>query len=228
MEIYDEEWAANYVRLADAGIPGREGIYRIGKAFFHGLPAAASILVVGCGTGEDLLTLARTYPDARFTGIDPTEAMLAQCAKRVASEGFSDRVSLHHSSLQAFNAATTFDAVSVVLVSQHIADDAEATDFFKKIASLLKPNGRVFSADLHIPFGQNRAQLFELWYAQATLTSANPGLAAEILRHFETDIRPRDEIVIEGFLKAAGFANIIKPFSSLIYGAWGGYKLSQS
>jgi len=220
VEIYDAEWAANYVKLAEAGIPGREGIYRICRAYFFGLPDDAQFLVVGCGTGEDLLTLARTYTQAHFTALDPAAPMLQVCKARLDAEGFSNRVTLLHCSMQEFQSDKQFDAVSAVLVSQHITPEAEAEHFFKKIAGLLKPGGRLFSADLHIPAGHSRDDLLSLWFQQAVLTSSNPVLAKEVMSHFETDIRPRDQHQIEGFLQRAGFSAIMKPFSSLIYGAW--------
>ncbi|MEL6262386.1 MAG: class I SAM-dependent methyltransferase [Cyanobacteria bacterium J06626_6] len=70
MEIYSSEWAENYERLAEAGIPGREGLHRICQAAFCSLPTKASILIVGCGTGVELVQLAKALPEASFVAFD--------------------------------------------------------------------------------------------------------------------------------------------------------------
>jgi len=224
MEIYGEEWAANYERRANAGIPGREGLYRLCQAFFLGLPAQARILVVGCGTEDDLIPLAKAFPEASLVAIEPAEPMLAYCSRRVAAEGLANRVTLHPTSLQNFESSAQFDAATAILVSQHIFPDVAAAEFFQKIASLLKPNGRLYSADLHIGAGQDRELLLALWREQASMSGIEPAVVQEGLVRFTTELRPRDEAVIYEFLRAAGFVNILKPFSSLIYGAWASSK----
>ncbi len=62
MEIYDEEWAANFEKLAEAGIPGREGLFRLCAASLTSLPEQAEVLVVGCGVGSELSYLAQRFP----------------------------------------------------------------------------------------------------------------------------------------------------------------------
>ncbi|MCC5888187.1 MAG: methyltransferase domain-containing protein [Gammaproteobacteria bacterium] len=224
MNAYDERWAENYERRAHASIPGREGLYRLCKAFFLDLPVAARVLVTGCGTGEELIPLAKHFPRATFVGIDPAAAMLEFCAERVTAEGLTDRVALHRTTLQDFSTADRFDAATAVLVSQHLTPDAAAAEFFAQLSALLEPGGRLYSADLHIGSGQDREQVMALWYQQAVMSGMEPEIAKGMLEKFAHDIRPRDEAVILGFMGAAGFADIIKPFSSLMYGAWGAFK----
>lgn len=224
MEIYNEEWTRNYERRANAGIPGREGLYRVCKAFFRGLHADSRILVIGCGTGEELISLAQMLPHASFVGIDPAQPMLELCRKRVSSEGLSKRINLKSVSLENFIDGGDFDAATAILVSQHLADDHAAAEFFSTIAALLKPRGRFYSADVHIASGQDRDLMLALWTEQALMSGIESEAVEGMLARFATDLRPRDEATIVGFLRSAGFANILKPYSSLIYGAWAGDK----
>ena len=220
MEIYTTEWAENYERLAIAGIPGREGLYRVCKASLTNLPQGARILVVGCGTGSDLIPLAKALPTASFVAIDPAEPMLAFCSERVKSEGLSQRVTLQAKSLNSFQMPDNFDAATAILVSQHLAEDAAAAEFFCQIAQLLKPKGLLYSADLHIATDQDRERMLALWRDQALMSGTEMSVVEGLLSRFSSDLRPRDESAIVGFLHSAGFINILKPFSSLIYGAW--------
>lgn len=218
--IYDAAWAASYERRAEAAIPGREGLYRLCVASLHGIPDDARILVVGCGTGTELLALAGAFPRAHLTGLEPAAAMLAHCERRVAECGFAERVALRAADLAGFDGAGPFDAATSILVSQHIADDAGAAAFFATIASLLRPGGRLYTADLHVALGQDRERMLALWRVQSLLAGIEPELVHGMLEKFRTDIRPRDESTIAGFLERAGFGEIAKPFSSLLYGAW--------
>ncbi len=49
---------------------------------------------VGCGTGRNLVALARRYPEARIHGIDASEEMLRTARRRIAREGLGGRIQL--------------------------------------------------------------------------------------------------------------------------------------
>lgn len=219
MTIYDTAWAAEYERRAVTAMPGREGLYRICRAALADLPSDARVLVVGCGTGEELVALGRQLPAAAFVGVDPSAAMLEHCVQRVAEAGIADRVRLHGVALDEFAGDGPFDAVTSILVSQHLPTEL-AQEFFSTVAACLKPGGILYSADLHIPAGQDREAMLALWRRQSLMSGADPALVQGQMAMLRTDIRPRDEAEILGFLGAAGFVDVLKPFASLVYGAW--------
>lgn len=220
MEIYNEEWATSYERLANASIAGREGLYRICKAHFANLPIGARILVVGCGTGEELMSLAKAMPEASFVAIDPAKPMLDLCAKRVEDEGLVSRISLHNIPLSEFSSSKPFDAATAILVSQHIASDEDAQNFFQQVSALLKPDGLIYSADIHIGAGQNRDSVFELWRNNIISSGIEREVADGMLQKINSEICPREEQTITGFLQSSGFIDILMPFRSILYGAW--------
>ncbi|MGA1530069.1 MAG: class I SAM-dependent methyltransferase [Kiritimatiellia bacterium] len=55
-------------------------------------PRPRHIVEIGCGTGHNLARLAEVFPEARITGVDLSENMLAIAAKKTAR--FGDRVAL--------------------------------------------------------------------------------------------------------------------------------------
>jgi S-adenosylmethionine-diacylgycerolhomoserine-N-methlytransferase len=65
--------------------------------------AGGSVLEIGCGTGRNLIQLARHYPNATIYGVDISDEMLVTAANAVAREGLQHRVKL------AQGDATTFD-----------------------------------------------------------------------------------------------------------------------
>jgi len=55
-------------------------------------PRPTKILEIGCGTGRNLVALARRFPEARLTGVDLSDSMLAIARRKTT--GFGPRVTL--------------------------------------------------------------------------------------------------------------------------------------
>ena len=66
-------------------------------------PPGGTILEIGCGTGRNLIAIARRYPNASCYGLDISEAMLTTARRSVADAGLSHRITLTQAD------ATTFD-----------------------------------------------------------------------------------------------------------------------
>lgn len=71
--------------------------------------APRRILEVGCGTGKNLLKLAKTFPDACVTGLDLSEDMLRKAQNKTCS--MADRIELIHGAYPAPTAPGMFDLV---------------------------------------------------------------------------------------------------------------------
>lgn len=71
-------------------------------------PPAGSILEIGCGTGRNLIKLARTYPDTQCYGLDVSAEMLATAGRSVARSGLSERIHLAQADAACFDAAALF------------------------------------------------------------------------------------------------------------------------
>lgn len=220
MAMYDEAWAESFEKLAEAAIPGREGLFRLCAACLAPLPEQANVLVVGCGVGAELLYLARRFPSWHFEAIDPAEPMLTGCRQRLAAAGLTDRVTLQCCTLAEFKSTTLFNAVTAILVSQHLVADTAAEKFFHQLAALLTPGGYLYSADLHVAKGQDRELMIETWQQQAAFSGIAREQSSTLLARFGQDLVARDEAVIEEFIQKAGFEHMVKPFSSLLYGSW--------
>ena len=62
------------------------------------------VLEVGCGTGRNLIAVARRYPTARVHGIDISEMMLETARAKIARAGLSDRITVRQADGTAFDA----------------------------------------------------------------------------------------------------------------------------
>lgn len=71
-------------------------------------PAGAAVLEIGCGTGRNLIRIARAYPQARCYGLDVSEAMLATARQAVAKAGLSERITLAQADATDFEPRALF------------------------------------------------------------------------------------------------------------------------
>ena len=72
------------------------------------VPVGGSVLEVGCGTGRNLIAVARRYPNARCFGFDISEEMLATARANVGKAGLSSRIILRQGDATTFDGAALF------------------------------------------------------------------------------------------------------------------------
>ncbi len=58
------------------------------------VPAGGRVLEIGCGTGRNLVTLARRYPQATAVGVDISEAMLETATRQITRRDLAGRISV--------------------------------------------------------------------------------------------------------------------------------------
>lgn len=73
-----------------------------------GLEAGGTVLEMGCGTGRNLIAVARAYPRAELYGFDISEEMLKTARTAVRLAGLGDRIQLRQGDAAAFDAAAAF------------------------------------------------------------------------------------------------------------------------
>ena len=69
---------------------------------------SGSVFEIGCGTGRNLIAVARAYPDARLYGLDISEAMLTTARAKIAAAGLADRITVRQGDATAFDAQALF------------------------------------------------------------------------------------------------------------------------
>ncbi len=111
-----------------AEIPGYEELQTAVTAATEGLPAA-TVLELGTGTGETALRVLANHPDARWTGIDSSEAMLARARKRLP------QAELRLARLEDTLPAGPFELAVSVLAVHHL-DGPAKRDLFKRLAQI--------------------------------------------------------------------------------------------
>ncbi|MFA5970507.1 MAG: class I SAM-dependent methyltransferase [Sphingomonas sp.] len=133
-------------------------------------PKGGTVIEIGCGTGRNLIAAARAWPDARYFGIDISEAMLETARAKVAAAGLSDRITLAQGDATAFDAAALFgiERFDRIFQSYTLSMIPDWQGAIREAAGKLAPGGRLdivdFGQQEQLP-GAFRALLFA-WLAR--------------------------------------------------------------
>ena len=115
-------------------------------------PPGGSVLEIGCGTGRNLIVAAQAWPDARFFGIDISEAMLETARAKVAKAGLAGKITLAQGDATAFDAQALFGIAEFdrIFQSYTLSMIPDWQGAIREAAAKLAPGGRLDIVD----FGQ--------------------------------------------------------------------------
>ncbi len=123
----DFEWDPDsYLTEMLSDIPGWE---ELEDAVAAAVPAVETVLELGTGTGETALRVLARHPEAHWTGIDASQAMLARARERLPL------ADLRVQRLEDPLPDGPFDAVVSVLAVHHL-DGEGKRDLFRRIAAV--------------------------------------------------------------------------------------------
>lgn len=147
---------AAYTRDTPRKVPGLADLHRMTAILLaERAPSAAHILVVGAGGGLELKAMAEAVPSWRFTGVDPSPAMLDVAREMTAL--YADRTTLLPGTVDQVP-IEPFDG-AVCLLTLHFLDRAERLDTLREIRHRLKPGGAIVIAHHTSPDGDPEAWL---------------------------------------------------------------------
>jgi tRNA (cmo5U34)-methyltransferase len=219
--IFDGAMAARYDEGIRVSCPAYDALHRMIVPWLSLLPADASFLSAGAGTGAEIITLARQHPGWHFTGVDASADMLAVCERRVAEAGIGSSVELHHGPVERYRARAPFDGAASIFVVNYLHGRARKLAYLRGIAANLKPGAPLVLADLHgsraSPGFIRLLQAWLLMYVASGVTGENlADLTARILR--DIDFVPESEVL--ELLAEAGFAGTVRFFQAYLFGGW--------
>jgi S-adenosylmethionine-diacylgycerolhomoserine-N-methlytransferase len=112
-------------------------------------PPQATILEIGCGTGRNLIAIARRYPAARCYGIDVSEAMLKTARASIAKAGLARRIELAQADATVFGEQETFGirAFDRIMISYALSMIPPWRAVLEQAAATLAPNGALHIVD---------------------------------------------------------------------------------
>ena len=219
---FDEERAAAYDERIRRLAPGYDVLHdAIASVAATMLADDAHVLVVGAGTGTEIVRLARTHPGWHFTAVDPSAEMLDRCWQTVREKGLGARVEYVCDRVEALPADSRFDGATSVFVAHFLRDPAAKHQFFCAIARQLRPGALLLLADL---FGDASGDAFEQFTAAWRRAVRRAGTDAEEVESAfarierQIDFVPEDELA--RILEETGFDAPTRFYQCFSWGAW--------
>lgn len=210
---------ASYAEDALNKVPGLADLHRMTAVLLgERAPGPADILVVGAGGGLELEAMARARPDWRFTGVDPSVAMLAIARRGTAAH--ADRIALLTGTVDQAPAGP-FGGAACLLVL-HFLDRAERLYSLREIRRRLAPGAALVVAHHTSPDGEP-----ERWLARSAAFARRDGsdpaqdlASAQAMAERLPLLTPEEE---EALLRQAGFAAPALFYAALSFRGWVAY-----
>ena len=222
---FDRDRASQYDLDIRKAIPGYEALHGMAQSLLTtNLPASANLLVVGSGTGMELMSYCQQNPQWLLTGVDPSAEMMAIAKQELLDKKFLSRVNLHTGYVDTLPEAEPMDAATLMLVMHFVKDDGAKLQLLKDIARRLKPGAELVLADLHgdksTPyFNKLRTAWQNLYFSQLdadTKAKAEQNFEAAI----DNSIYFVPEARIVELLNIAGFDRVTKFYNAFLFGGW--------
>jgi tRNA (cmo5U34)-methyltransferase len=219
---FDGDYGRGYSWIAQTVIPGYDQLFReVLSLFLPRLGDDAHVLIVGCGTGKEIASLATANESWTFTAVDPSTAMI-EASRGVARHlGVEDRVHLHHGYVHDLPEVPTFDAATVINVMHFLPDDGGKLQLLGSAAERMRPGAPVVLFDLHgDPESPEFGRLYEEWLEFMELRGLVGEEKERFVQRLEAGIVyvPRERII--DLSHEAGFEVRDRFFGAFLYGGW--------
>ena len=197
-------------------IPGYASLARLAVALLAVSPLAsanaAPVLVVGCGTGAELVEARAQRPDWELTALDPSAEMIAAAQARVGQAGIHWR----QSTVEQLAEGARYAGALSVLVLQSLPDDGSKLAFLSALARSLQPGGQLVLVDR---MASERSPLRRQVEAALLGFQRASGLqaSAEELVPLTQGLHPIGEARLAALVEAAGFSDPARVFQALGY-----------
>lgn len=138
------------------------------------VPENGTVLEIGCGTGRNLVKVARAYPTARVHGFDISSEMLKSAGNAIVRSGLTHRIAIAEGDALTFDPGVAFGVAAFdrVYVSYTLSMIPQWQEALEQAVRLVAPGGELHVADFglceRVP-GPVRAALF-WWLRQFHVT----------------------------------------------------------
>lgn len=219
---FESEYGTQYDRLIRRIVPGYEDLFAQILAFlWEALPDEADVLVVGAGSGSELLSFGVRRPAWRLLGVEPSQQMAAIVTERVRAAGLDRRVRTHRGYASELPAERRFDAATLDLVLHFLPDDGAKQGLLRDIAARLRPGAPFVLVDGHgEPGTPGFARVMAGWMRYLRIR----GMSEEDLATYRGEVDAGVHFIGEQRLlelcRAAGFEEPVGFYRSMVFGGW--------
>ena len=222
---FDRDRANEYDPDIRKAIPGYEALHYMAQILLqNSLDRAARLLIIGSGTGMELLNYSQANPDWQLTGVEPSAEMMAIAKSELEDRGLRSRSTLHTGYLDSLPKTEPMDAATLLLVMHFLPDDGSKLKLLQNIALRLKPGAKLILADLYgnksAPYFQEFMQAWQTFYFSRLDETAKAKIEPNFSTMISNSIYFLTEARITELLQQAGFKQISKFYNAFLFGGW--------
>jgi len=219
---FDAARSKTYDDRIEHMIPGYTTMHRLTEVFLSTeLPETASILMVGAGTGAEVVECGTRHPGWTLTAVDPSSEMVKLGRQKTDDKGLSSRVHWHDISLKNLTMEEPFDAATLLLVLHFLPDDGGKSALLEHIAERLKPGAPlVLSTFVGDPANTRTKKIYELSKANAIANGLDRAEVEDKLNLNRKDIHLVPEERIKALLRDSGFIDAQRIVQGLAMMTW--------
>jgi tRNA (cmo5U34)-methyltransferase len=193
----------------------------VSSFFLSQLPEKANLLVVGAGTGIELVQLGKTNPQWQILGLDPSANMLAVAQQSIERHGLSKRVNLYQGYTHELPTTPLYDGATCILVMHFLPDDGSKLTLLQSIFQRLSSSSCFVLVDV---FGDIASATFAHLVSILKVYWKQVGIdlekIAEAQKNINQGLYPISELRVLELLQQAGFENITRFYTGLWVGGW--------
>lgn len=214
IELFENERALHYNQFVETWIPNYSYFMDCLPKILHETEQK-DLLVVGCGTGNEIERFVQASPSWQITGIDPSPEMIKQ-----ANEKFKacDNVKLIEGLVTDLDKERKYTVATLLLVLHFMEDNGDKLNLLKSISERLVPGAPFVLLDITGDKNEIKQNLNIL-----RLLLPN-GLDQEQVRgrlqRIEKELFAVSEDRLSELLQQAGFEPPLRFFQSNIYMGW--------
>ncbi|MBL1213310.1 MAG: class I SAM-dependent methyltransferase [Ignavibacteriae bacterium] len=218
---FDLKKAANYDNLARKAVFGYDQLFTMVLSLLNEIQnKPANVLVVGSGTGMELITFGNLMPNWNLTGVDPSEEMIKISQAKIDYHKLNDRVKLKHGYIDNLPESEKFDAATLIFVLRFFPDRKKKLSLFQNIGKRLQPGAKLVIIDQYgDPSIDHFKYLLKAWINFMKLEGVPLELAKRIeAQAMEQSFFTEDELL--NLLSEAGFEKPNHFYNSFMHGGW--------
>ncbi len=211
-----------YDNMARIALPGYDAMHTMVLSCLRShLQEKANLLIVGAGTGMELVKFAQGNQNWHMLGVDPSADMLSIAQEKIQQHNLSEQVKVFQGYTHDLPTHLLYDAATSILVMHFIPDDGSKLAFLQSIAQRLQSSAAFILVDV---FGEKNTREFErtlsfmkeYWQEM----KVPPEKTAALLESLNTGVYPIPEARVLELLQQAGFGDVVRFYTGLWVGGW--------
>lgn len=214
VELFENERAAGYNQFVETWIPNYHYFLDCLPKILRGI-YKKDLLVVGCGTGNEIEKFIKTPERWTITGIDPSPEMIKQAKDKLQT---CDNVRLIEGVVADLDIKKKYNVATLLLVLHFLEDNGSKLNLLKDIAERLVSGATFIMLDITGDKKQIQQNLIII--EQLLPEGLDEEQVNNRLKRIEHELFAVSEERLSALLEEAGFETPVRFFQSSIYMGW--------